>query len=137
MTVKIGDRQLATRRPQDLDRLLLEDTGCNAAEIATMLAGSPLAGLVARALRPFLPEGEAPPGLDLAAEIAEAGTIDVARRVAALYAAAGADDLDGLTGPQLREKAAAEVVDLGGATRVDDMREAIRAARLAKLEQAE
>src|SRR5690242_15941215 len=102
MTVKIGNREIATRRPQDLDKILLADTGCNAAEIVGMLSGSPLAHIVARALLPFMAEADRTSPPELAHEIAAAGIADVAAQVAALYAEAGADDLEGLTGPQLR-----------------------------------
>lgn len=133
MTIQIGAKRLATRRPQDLDAVLLVDFGCNAAEIAGMLAGQPLAGTVARALVPFLAEGDRPTLAELASDIDAAGTVNVATQVAALYVAAGADDLDGLGGRELAEKAEAEEVSLAGAKTLDDKRNLIRQARLAKL----
>lgn len=132
MTIKIGDKSLTTRRPDDLDAQLRADTGHDAAEIGRALSGEPLAGTVARALLPFLAADGRPSAPELAAEIAAAGTAGVARQVAALYAASGADELDGLTVPKLRELAAAETLDLGGATTRPDIIAAIRAAREAK-----
>jgi hypothetical protein len=136
MTIRIGETALATRRPRDLDKALLADAGCNAAEVARMLSGQPLAGTVARALLPFLPEEGRPAIADLASQIDAAGTGEVAAQVAALYAATGADDLDGLTIPRLREKALEEEVDLAGLKRLDDIAAAIRADRLAKADAA-
>lgn len=136
MTVEIGGKTLPTRRPQDLDKALLAETGCNAAEFARMIGGQPLAGTVASALLPFLPEEGRPSASELAATIEAAGPAGVAAQVARLYAAAGADDLDGLTVAQLKVKADDEGVDLAGLKKLDDIAAAIRAHRLAKAEQA-
>ncbi|HVQ09526.1 MAG TPA: hypothetical protein VMS43_13930 [Allosphingosinicella sp.] len=132
MTVQIGDRKLATRMPTDLDRGLLADTGCNAAEIGRIIAGNPLAGTVARALLPFLAEDGRPSLAELAGEIEAAGTGAVAAQVVGLYVAAGADDLDGLTIAQLCEKAEAEQTDLAGLKRLNDILAAMRSARKAR-----
>lgn len=56
MQIKVGETSFKTRKPADLDAALLETTGCDAAETARHLAGYPLAGHVAAALRPFLPD---------------------------------------------------------------------------------
>lgn len=56
MQFTVGDKSFKTRKPADLDAALLETTGCDAAETARHLAGYPLAGHVAAALRPFLPD---------------------------------------------------------------------------------
>ena len=86
MTIKIGDATLATLpRPGDLDAVLIEATGRNAAETAAALAGEPLAGHVAQALAPFLKDR--PVIAELADAIARAGTAEVAATVRALYAA--------------------------------------------------
>lgn len=136
MTIQIGEAAFATRRPRDLDKVLLADVGCNATEIARMLGGQPLAGTVARALLPFLPEEGRPALADLASDIAAAGTGEIAIQVVALYAATRADDLDGLTIAKLRVKAGEESVDLAGLKRLDDIAAAIRADRLEKAQAA-
>jgi hypothetical protein len=90
MTIKIGGRTLSTRRPKDLDAALEASTGCNAVEIARILAGYPNAGQVAAALQPFLPD-DAPSGTDLASEIASgdlAVTVTDVRKLYAVEAAA-------------------------------------------------
>jgi len=88
MAIKIGERSIPTRKPQDLDAALADVAGCNAAEMARILAGYPNPGQVATALRPFLPE-DAPGIPDLAAELAgDMGTVVPAVRK--LYADAEA-----------------------------------------------
>ena len=86
MTIQIGDKTFATRRPQDLDAKLLATTGCSAVEAQRWLRGAPRASHVAAALIPFLP-ADAPPVQELAAMIDAAGTVEVAGQVATLYAA--------------------------------------------------
>lgn len=82
--MKIGKTTVDLQdRPDDLDARLIAATGCDASEIAGMLAGNPIAGLVANALLPFLGEGSAP---ELAALIDGAGTPAIAAQVLALYA---------------------------------------------------
>lgn len=88
MAIKIGERSLATRRPQDLDAALVAATGCNALEMARILGGYANPGQVATALRPFLPE-DAPSTPELAAEIAVC-LDDVLPAVRKLYADAPA-----------------------------------------------
>lgn len=72
MTIQIGDRTFSIRTPKDLDDQLIAATGCNAAEHAAMLGGTPLASQLAKALHPFLAE-DAPSVPELAMMIAEAG----------------------------------------------------------------
>lgn len=86
MSIKIGERTLATRRPTDLDVALVEASGCNAAETQRMLGSDASPGHVARALLPFLAEAERPSLAELAAEIHAAGTASVAAQIAALLA---------------------------------------------------
>lgn len=57
MTIKIGGKSFATRKPSDLDAQLGETTGCNAAEVARMITGNARADLIARAMAPFLTDG--------------------------------------------------------------------------------
>jgi hypothetical protein len=86
--MKIGTRTFAVAdRPGDLDAQLVASTGCNAAEIAGMLAEGAIAGLVANALLPFLAEQDRPAVPELAALIAGEDLAGVTRQVAALYAA--------------------------------------------------
>lgn len=55
MTIKIGDREFATQRPNDLDAKLIEATGCTAAEHRNMLAsGAP--SQIASAIAPLMTE---------------------------------------------------------------------------------
>lgn len=85
--MKIGDTNYSLqKRPTDLDKQLLTSTGCSAAEIAANLAASPLAGTVAQALLPFLPEKDRPTVPALARAIAAAGITEVAGEVRKLYA---------------------------------------------------
>lgn len=86
MTIKIGERTLATRRPQNLDVQLVEATGCDAAEMARMLGSDAHPGSVAHALMPLLADGDRTSIAELASEIATAGTADVAAQVTALLA---------------------------------------------------
>jgi len=136
MTIQIGERSLSTRRPKDLNRALLAETGCDAVEFARMLGGAPLAGTIASGLLPWLAEDDRPALPVLAAEIEAAGKGEIAARVLALYTSAGADDLDGVTVAKAREIAAEEGADLSGLKRLDDIVGAIRARRLAKAEEA-
>jgi hypothetical protein len=133
MTVQIGQKTFATRRPDDLDNRLLAEFGCNAAEVARLLSGSPLAGTVARALLPFVTEADRPETAVLATAIEAAGVAAVAAQVLATYARAGADDLDGMSGKQLDQVAADETISLTGAKTLDDKRSLIRAARQERL----
>jgi hypothetical protein len=71
MEIKIGDKSFRTRKPSDLDGVLISTTGCSAAEAAQHLAGWPTPGRIASALRPFLPD-DAPSVPDLAQDIAVA-----------------------------------------------------------------
>lgn len=68
MSITLGDKRLATHKPDDLDAALLSTTGCNAAENLRILSGSPLPGRVAAAIAPFLADG-APSVPELAALI--------------------------------------------------------------------
>ena len=84
--MKIGEKTYSSsRKPTDLDEKLIAATGVNAREMAAILAGTPLAGQVAQALLPFLPEKDRPFVSVLASEIAAAGVAVVAREVAKLY----------------------------------------------------
>lgn len=95
--MKIGEQTFAVQpRPATLDAQLVELTGCDAAEVAGMLAANPIAGLVAVALLPFLEDGPSAP--ELANLIAEAGVLEVAAEVAALYAVGGEPPADAPAG---------------------------------------
>ena len=94
--MKIGAKTYSPRRPSDLDAQLISRTGYNAVETARNLSGSPIAGHVAQALLPFLPEKERPPLVVLAREIAAAGVAAVAADVRKLF------------GEEVLESAAAE-----------------------------
>lgn len=64
MTITVAGEKFATRKPADLDAVLIAATGCNAAENAAIVNGDPLAVRLAPAILPFLAE---PPALcDLA-----------------------------------------------------------------------
>ena len=68
--VKIGKHDYQTRAPADLDEQLIEAAGINAAEMARILDGEPMAGAMAYALAPFI---DSPPALaELARQIAAA-----------------------------------------------------------------
>jgi hypothetical protein len=82
MSLTIGALALTPRRPDDLDAQLVADTGCDAAEIETLLSAGP--DRAARALRPFL-ANDAPDIGTLAAAIARDPAAIAAIR--ALYAA--------------------------------------------------
>ena len=84
MTVTIGEVTLPTRKPQDLDAALLASTGCSASEVATILAGTPNAGQIAAALRPFLPQNAAHTN-ELAQNIVDSDISAVADQVRKLY----------------------------------------------------
>lgn len=84
--MKIGDKDFKTARPDNLDDQLVAPTGCNAAEIAQHLGGTPLANLIAAAVRPFLPDG-APSVPELAAAIGADGYDAALAQARALYAA--------------------------------------------------
>jgi hypothetical protein len=83
--MKIGDSSYSPRRPRDLDAQLIASTGLDAADMASLLAGTPLAGHVAQALIPFLPEKDRPDALALAEAIAADGVAGVAAQVRAMY----------------------------------------------------
>lgn len=85
MTIKIGDVEFATARPDDLDAQLRAQTGCNTAEAKTWLRGTPTPGHVAMALRPWLASDDLPTMADLGAMIADHGAADVANQLAELY----------------------------------------------------
>lgn len=87
MEITIGGKAYRTRKPSDLDKVLLGTTGCSAAEIASHLGGWPSAGRVASALHPFLPD-DAPSVPELAQAIAasEDGP-EILASVKKLYAA--------------------------------------------------
>lgn len=84
--IKIGGKSYATRKPSDIDAKLLEVTGCDANEIVRNLNGIPLAGTVAAAIMPFLPD-DSLSLVDLA-NLIDGDNLDEARRaVLALYGA--------------------------------------------------
>lgn len=83
MSIKIGDKTFATKKPSDLDAKLLELSGCNAAETVDQLRAYPAPGHVARALSPFVADATV---LELATEIEAAGTSSVIPDVIKLYA---------------------------------------------------
>lgn len=72
-------------RPADLDAQLVASLGCDAREVAAMLASNPIAGVIAAAVAPFIKGGPSVP--ELASVIADAGTEAVAASVLELYAA--------------------------------------------------
>jgi hypothetical protein len=84
MTITIGGRELATTRPTDLDALLVEATGCSAAEQAQMLNNA-APFQIARALLPMLVDP--PSAAELTDEIAGGDVADVIRQVKALLGA--------------------------------------------------
>lgn len=84
--MKIGDKTYTPARPDDLDDQLVASTGCNAKETADRLNGSPIAGQVAAALRPFLPKS-APSVPELASAITADDLSRIRGEVAELYAA--------------------------------------------------
>ena len=88
--MEIGSISFDPVRPTDLDEITAAVFGCNTVEIGGLLRGTPLAGMVARAVAPFIPEGDRPAEIVIAQEIAAAGVIPIARAVAALYE--GQDD---------------------------------------------
>lgn len=85
MTIKIGENTLAYRTPSDLDAVLVEATGCNAAETVEQLKRGGQPSHVARALHPFLADKDAPTVHELATLIAAADVTDVRHQVIALY----------------------------------------------------
>lgn len=90
MDIKIGDKSFKTRKPQDLDAVLLATTGCNAVEAAKQLGGWPSPGRIASALRPYLPD-DAPSTPEIAQMIASADNgPDVLVAVKKLFADAAA-----------------------------------------------
>lgn len=84
MTIKIGDRSVATRRTRDTDAALIAATGCSATEFAAMLRANPTSLRVAQALAPFVTGDDAPTAPELAAMIEAAGATSVAPQVIAL-----------------------------------------------------
>jgi hypothetical protein len=94
MTIKIGDTTYKIRKPSGLDAVLVGATGCDAAEMARMIGGTPQASHLARALHPFLhvEEGEVPHVSEVAAQIAAADDETIAGQVRALYAGKGGSD---------------------------------------------
>ncbi len=90
--IKIAGKDLATKRPSDLDAQLIASTGCGAKEIETLLGAGP--DRAARALAPFL-DKDAPALNVLAQQIAgDSAAIPAIRK---LYA-------DALAGPAAVEK---------------------------------
>jgi hypothetical protein len=86
--IRIGDLELETRAPDDLDAKLQALTGCVSAEVHAMLRGPHLlASSVARALHPFLVEAR--DLAELAMAIAAHGVDAVRAEVAKLYEEAG------------------------------------------------
>lgn len=85
MPIKIGERTLPTTRPADLDGLLVEQTGCTAAEHRQMLAKMGTPFQIARALRPFLADDAASVG-DVAAMITDDDALAVRAQVLELLA---------------------------------------------------
>lgn len=71
MEIKIGEKSFRTRKPSNLDAVLIANTGCSAAEAVGHLNGWPSSGRIASALRPFLPD-DAPSVPELAQSIASA-----------------------------------------------------------------
>lgn len=84
MDIKVDKKSFTTRKPSNLDAVLLDTTGCDAAETARHLAGYPSAGRVAAALRPFLPS-DAPSVAELAHAI-PVGDVEFMAAVRGLYA---------------------------------------------------
>lgn len=84
MEIKVDKKTFSTRKPSNLDTVLLDATGCDAAETARHLAGYPSAGRVAAALHPFLP-GDAPSIAELAHAI-PVGDVEFMAAVRGLYA---------------------------------------------------
>jgi hypothetical protein len=84
--IKIGEESYPVSTPERLADIVQESQGVSGAEMAALLGRSPLPGTVAQALLPFLKDP--PPVHELAADIAEAGTLEVAVQVAALYSKA-------------------------------------------------
>jgi hypothetical protein len=93
VTIKIGEKTLATRRPADLDAQLVAATGCTAAEQVNMLGLRSTPFQVARALRPFL-DKEAPPVPELAQMIEGADLVQVRADTVALLSAAAPAEKD-------------------------------------------
>jgi len=93
MTIQIGKREFATRRPQNLDVQLVETTGCTAAEHVDILGVRATPYQVARALRPFL-DKEAPAVSDLATLIGDADLVQVRTDTVALLQAAAPAEKD-------------------------------------------
>ena len=85
--MEIGSISFDPVRPADLDEITAAAFGCNTVEIGGLLRGIPLAGMVARAVSPFIPEADRPDEIVIAQEIAAAGVIPIARAVAELYEA--------------------------------------------------
>lgn len=54
MPIKIGGKTLSTRKPHNLDELLVAATGCNAAETVGALDAYSSPARVAAAIHPFL-----------------------------------------------------------------------------------
>jgi hypothetical protein len=85
MTIKIGDKTFATKKPADLDAKLITSTGLNVGEVGGLLKGNPQAHHVARALHPFLTGDDVPNVPELANAIATHGVLDAAAQVSTLY----------------------------------------------------
>lgn len=85
--MKIGSATFTVQaRPADLDAQLVASLGCDAREVAAMLASNPIAGVIAAAVSPFIKNGSLSVS-ELASVIAEAGTESAAASVLELYAA--------------------------------------------------
>lgn len=68
MTIAIAGKTYPTRKPADLDAVLVAATGCNASENIAIVGGHPLPSKIAAAVRPFLGD-DAPSMPELAALI--------------------------------------------------------------------
>jgi hypothetical protein len=75
MTIQIGEKKLAISRAGDFEARLIETTGCNAAEHASMLAGYATPYQVARALHPMLVDPMPIGDLSVAIQDGDANTI--------------------------------------------------------------
>lgn len=84
--MKIGKLTLATAIPEDLEGRCRQMKGVSAEEMARLLSGRCIAGMVAAALTPFL--AEPPPRGELARAIADAGVDKIRARARRLYAGA-------------------------------------------------
>lgn len=92
MTITIGGNTFNTRKPRDLDEIVIDSTGYSTAELARAVAAGAPAHLAARALHPFL-GADAPSIAELAQMIAQWGAPDLAVQISDLLG--GAADAEG------------------------------------------